>query len=86
MMFSTYGEVEMPTLNTMKIFAPLLVVAALAISPAFGAAKGTAGKKLTREQAWAFCKAKLDERFGWDQSQSRYAAGGSCMKRFGYSL
>jgi hypothetical protein len=75
----------MPTLNT-RICAALLVVASLAISPTFGATKGTAGKKLTREQAWAFCKAKLDERFGWDQSQSRYAAGGSCMKRFGYSL
>jgi hypothetical protein len=76
----------MPTLNTLKILAPLAVAVWLAISPAFGATKGTAGKKLTREQAWAFCKAKLDERFGWDQSQSRYAAGGSCMKRFGYNL
>ena len=73
----------MPTLNTLKILAPLAVVASLALSPAFGAA---AGKKLTREQAWAFCKKKLDERFGWDQTQSRYAAGGSCMKRFGYNL
>ena len=73
----------MPALNTLKILAPLAVVASLAISPAFGAA---AGKKLTREQAWAFCKKKLDERFGWDQTQSRYAAGGSCMKRFGYNL
>jgi hypothetical protein len=73
----------MPTPNTLKIFAPLVVVASLALSPAFGAA---AGKKLTREQAWAFCKKKLDERFGWDQTQSRYAAGGSCMKRFGYNL
>ena len=70
-------------LNTLKILAPLAVVASLALSPAFGAA---AGKKLTREQAWAFCKKKLDERFGWDQTQSRYAAGGSCMKRFGYNL
>ena len=73
----------MPMLNTLKILAPLVVVASLALSPAFGAA---AGKKLTREQAWAFCKKKLDERFGWDQTQSRYAAGGSCMKRFGYNL
>jgi hypothetical protein len=73
----------MPTPNTLKILAPLVVVASLALSPAFGAA---AGKKLTREQAWAFCKKKLDERFGWDQTQSRYAAGGSCMKRFGYNL
>jgi hypothetical protein len=73
----------MPTPNTLKILAPLVVVASLAISPAFGAA---ASKKLTREQAWAFCKKKLDERFGWDQTQSRYAAGGSCMKRFGYNL
>jgi hypothetical protein len=73
----------MPVPNTLKILAPLVVVASLALSPAFGAA---AGKKLTREQAWAFCKKKLDERFGWDQTQSRYAAGGSCMKRFGYNL
>ena len=50
------------------------------------APEAPAGKKLTREQAWAFCKAKLDARFGWDQTQSRYAAGGSCMKRFGYNL
>ena len=56
----------MPTLNTLKILAPLAVVVSLVINPAFGATKGMAGKKLTREQAWAFCKAKLDERFGWD--------------------
>ena len=66
MMFKHDWEVEMPTLNTLKILAPLAVVVSLAINPAFGATKGMAGKKLTREQAWAFCKAKLDERFGWD--------------------
>ena len=35
----------MPTLNTLKILAPLAVVASLAISPGFGTTKGTAGKK-----------------------------------------
>jgi hypothetical protein len=77
----------MPTLNKSGVLAPLVVVASLAIvSPALGATKGAGGKKLTLEQAWAFCKAQLDQRFAWDQTSQRYAAGGSCMKRFGYRL
>jgi len=55
-------------------------------SPATAVTKGTAGKKLTYEQAWAFCKAQLDKRFSWDQHSQRYAAGGSCMLRFGYRI
>ena len=77
----------MPMFNRLRILAPLAVVASLAIvSPALGATKGAGGKKLTLEQAWAFCKAQLDQRFAWDQTSQRYAAGGSCMKRFGYRL
>jgi len=72
--------------NLTKGFVPLTLAASLAIaSPAFGATKG-GSKKMTREQAWAFCKAKLDQRFSWEQTSARYAAGGSCMKRFGYRL
>lgn len=77
----------MATLNKSKVVAPLVVIVSLAIvCPALGATKAAGGKKLTREQAWAFCKAQLDQRFSWDQTSQRYAAGGSCMKRFGYRL
>ena len=73
--------------NLTKGFVPLAFAASLAIaSPAFGATKGAGGKKMTLEQAWAFCKAQLDKRFSWEQTSARYAAGGSCMKRFGYRL
>jgi hypothetical protein len=77
----------MPTPNKSKVLAPLVVIVSIAIvCPALGATKATGGKKLTLEQAWAFCKAQLDKRFSWDQTSQRYAAGGSCMKRFGYRL
>jgi hypothetical protein len=66
---------------------PLALLVTIAIaSPGIAATKGAGGKKLTYEQAWAFCKAQLDKRFGWDQHSQRYAAGGSCMLRFGYRI
>jgi hypothetical protein len=69
------------------VLIPLAVATLLAVgSPASAATKGAGGKKLTYEQAWAFCKAQLDKRFGWDQHSQRYAAGGSCMLRFGYRI
>ena len=77
----------MPRFKTSCVLIPVAVAMLLAVgSPAIAATKGVGGKKLTYEQAWAFCKAQLDKRFGWDQHSQRYAAGGSCMLRFGYRI
>ena len=66
---------------------PLAFVASFAMAgSALRATKGASGKKLTLEQAWAFCKSQLDQRFSWEQTSQRYAAGGACMKKFGYRL
>jgi len=73
--------------RTARVLLPLALATLIAAGgPATAATKGTSGKKLTYEQAWAFCKAQLDKRFGWDQHSQRYAAGGSCMLRYGYRI
>ena len=70
-----------------RVVFPLVFAMSLAISNAgIAATKGAVGKKLTHEQAWVFCKTQLDKRYGWDQHSQRYAAGGSCMLRFGYRI
>jgi hypothetical protein len=51
-------------------------------SPATAATKG----EKVYVRASVICKAQLDKRFGWDQHSQRYAAGGSCMLRFGYRI
>jgi hypothetical protein len=81
------SEVDMPPFKTWCVLIPLAVAMLLAGSLASAATGGAGGgKKLTYEQAWAFCKAQLDKRFSWDQHSQRYAAGGSCMLRFGYRI
>jgi len=77
----------MPLFKTSCVLIALAVAMVLAVgSPASAATRGAGGKKLTYERAWAFCKAQLDKRFSWDQHSQRYAAGGSCMLRFGYRI
>jgi hypothetical protein len=69
--------------RTARVLIPLAIATLIAAgNPATAVTKG----KLTYEQAWAFCKAMLDKRFSWDQHSQRYAAGGSCMLRFGYRI
>ena len=85
--FHNRVEVDMRPSKPSRIVFAFAFAMPLAISNSgIAATKGAVGKKLTYEQAWAFCKAQLDKRFGWDQHSQRYAAGGSCMLRFGYRI
>lgn len=46
-------------------------------------------KKLTYEQAWAKCKAEVAKNVSPSEGRDtagRYAAGGACMKKYGYKL
>ena len=49
----------------------------------------SAAKKLTYDQAWAACKAKMDKAgvpgTGL-QANERYIRGSNCMKRYGYRI
>jgi hypothetical protein len=49
----------------------------------------SAAKKLTYDQAWAACKAKMDKAgvpgTGL-QANERYIRGANCMKRYGYRI
>jgi hypothetical protein len=80
-------EMHMPTLKASRGLVVLAFVASLAtVQPSVAASKRASGKKLTYDQAWAFCKDQLDKRFSWSDHSQRYAAGGSCMLRFGYRI
>lgn len=55
----------------------------------FGSASATTKKKMTYEQAWTYCKAKLDKEKTYGttlQGNERFLRGGACMKHFGYNL
>lgn len=75
----------------LKLNRQFLVIA-LPLAAAFGFAAASdahAAKKLSYEQAWAQCKKEIGANVpGSDTttSSSRYAAGGACMKRYGYRL
>ena len=43
-------------------------------------------QKLSYEQAWAQCKSQIDRTTPGDQASARAAAGGACMKKYGYRL
>lgn len=46
-------------------------------------------KKLTYEEAWAYCKNKLDKEKTYGtttMANERFLRGGACMKHFGYNL
>ena len=64
--------------------AAMLLTAFAGASDAFAQ-----GKKLTYEQAWAKCKAEIAKNVSPNESRdtaARFAAGGACMKRYGYKL
>ena len=68
-----------------KIFVGFLS-AAIAVTLASGASAAKKQKKITYEQAWALCKAELDNGKipGHTTSNDRYIMGGACMARYGY--
>jgi hypothetical protein len=82
----SFLEVFMFKLNRQFLATALPLAAAFA----FAATSGTlAAKKLSYEQAWAQCKKEIGANVpGSDTitSTARSAAGGACMKRYGYRL
>ncbi len=67
-----------------KLFAMLLAVAFVVF---FGFAdNASAAKKVTYEQAWKLCKAKLDKEKIPASTNERYVRGGACMKEYGYNF
>jgi hypothetical protein len=75
----------------LKLNRPFLVIA-LPLSAVFAfafTADAVAQKKLSYEQAWAQCKKEIGANVpGSDTTTSaaRSAAGGACLKRYGYRL
>jgi hypothetical protein len=74
-------------MSTIKLLTALLAVG-------FAASLGftdcaSAAKKLTYDQAWAVCKAKMDKAgvpgTGL-QANERYIRSSNCMKRYGYRI
>jgi hypothetical protein len=70
-----------------KIFIALLAVTFAA--PLGFADNASAAKKLTYDQAWAVCKAKMDKAgvYGTGlQANERYTRGAGCMRKYGYRI
>jgi hypothetical protein len=64
------------------------LAAVFAASFGFADSASTA-KKLTYDQAWAICKAKMDKAGAPGtglQANERYIRGSTCMKRSGYRI
>jgi hypothetical protein len=54
-----------------------------------GSASAATKKKLTYDEAWAYCKNKLDKEKTpgtTTMANERFLRGGACMKHFGYNL
>lgn len=72
-----------------QIFLTIALFIAIAAASASLDIASAAKKKLTYEEAWAYCKAKLDKdkTYGTTlQGNERFLRGGACMKHFGYNL
>jgi hypothetical protein len=67
-----------------KIAIIILTAAAVVtvVNPATAASKG---KKLTLDQAWALCKAQVDQTIPRDNHSARYG-GGACLLKHGYYI
>lgn len=66
----------------------LSAVISVAVASSSNASAATK-KKLTYEEAWTYCKAKLDKEKAYGttlQGNERFLRGGACMKHFGYNL
>lgn len=78
-------------MSSKQILLKILVIATIAgISGALDAASAAKKeKKLTYEEAWAFCKNKMDKDKTYGTTlmgNERFLRGGACMKHFGYNL
>lgn len=74
-------------MSTSKLSIALTVVFAASLGFAHNAS--AAKKKVTYDQAWAICKAKMDKAgvpgTGL-QANERYIRGANCMKMYGYKI
>ena len=75
-----------------KTGLPIVTIITLSAGMLFAATDMTsaqqAAKKLTYEQAWAFCKQQVTSVLGTDSTTSagRYTRGAACMREQGYRL
>jgi hypothetical protein len=72
---------------------PIITIIALSAGMLFAAtdtssAQQQAAKRLTYEQAWAYCKQQVTSVLGTDATTTagRYTRGAACMKQQGYRL
>jgi hypothetical protein len=85
---------RMPTVNEMrKPGLSIVAITALSVGMLFAAtdtssAQQQAAKRLTYEQAWAYCKQQVTSVLGTDATTTagRYTRGAACMKQQGYRL
>jgi hypothetical protein len=87
----SYGVLEASSgreiMSKSKMLTSLFVVAFAASLGLVGNA--SAAKKVTYDQAWAICKAKMDKAgvYGTGlQANERYTRGAGCMKKYGYRI
>jgi hypothetical protein len=76
----------MPSGNT---FVGLFLIIAITATSAVLDNALAAKKKLTYEEAWVYCKDKMDKEKTYGttlQGNERFLRGGACMKHFGYNL
>ena len=69
--------------NVVSILMAATFIAAFALTA--GAAEH---KKVSLSEAWRICKEDVDKNIpkSADHATQRYARGGACMRKFGYSL
>lgn len=76
-------------MSSKQISLKLALIAAIVGTSGLLDAASAAKKKLTYDQAWAYCKARMDKdkTLGTTgQANERFLRGGACMKHFGYNL
>lgn len=76
-------------MSSKRFFLRILLVAAIAAACGALDAASATKKKLTYEEAWAYCKNRMDKEkvYGTTlMSNERFFRGGACMKHFGYNL
>jgi hypothetical protein len=72
-----------------SISAALFLILTISLAFIETGSASAATKKLTYEEAWAYCKNKLDKEKAYGttlQANDRFIRGGACMKHFGYNL
>jgi len=75
------------TMCKSKMLASFFVVTFAASLGLVGTA--SAAKKVTYDQAWAICKAKMDKAgvYGTGlQANERYTRGAGCVRKYGYRI